>query len=98
MAREAPDNAAHRLADSRFHLAVATVSGSPMLIEAVTRAQSALHELLVAIPVLRRNIEHSNDQHDAIVRAILAGDPIAARAAMEEHCDATSALLRGLLG
>jgi GntR family transcriptional repressor for pyruvate dehydrogenase complex len=69
-----------------------------MLIEAVTRAQSALHELLVAIPVLRRNIEHSNDQHDAIVRAILAGDPGAARAAMEEHCDATAALLRGLLG
>ena len=27
-AREAPDNAAHRLADSRFHLAVATLSGS----------------------------------------------------------------------
>lgn len=97
-AREAPDNAAHRLADSRFHLAVATVSGSPMLIEAVTRAQSALHELLVAIPVLRRNIEHSNDQHDALVGAILAGDPSTARAVMEEHCDATSALLRGLLG
>jgi GntR family transcriptional repressor for pyruvate dehydrogenase complex len=97
-AREAPDNAAHRLADSRFHLAVATVSGSPMLIEAVTRSQSALHELLVAIPVLRRNIEHSNDQHDAVVRAILAGDPETARAVMEEHCDATSALLRGLLG
>jgi GntR family transcriptional repressor for pyruvate dehydrogenase complex len=97
-AREAPDNAAHRLADSRFHLAVATMCGSPMLIEAVTRAQAAVHELLSAIPVLRRNIEHSNDQHDAIVRAILAGDPDAARAAMEEHCDATSALLRGLLG
>jgi GntR family transcriptional repressor for pyruvate dehydrogenase complex len=97
-AREAPDNAAHRLADSRFHLAVATMSGSPMLIEAVTRAQAALHELLSAIPVLRRNIEHSNHQHDVIVRAILAGDPAAARAAMEEHCDATAALLRGLLG
>lgn len=97
-AREAPDNGAHRLADSRFHLAVATMSASPMLIEAVTRAQAALNELLGAIPVLRRNIEHSNDQHEAIVRAILAGDPVAARTAMEEHCDATSALLRGLLG
>jgi GntR family transcriptional repressor for pyruvate dehydrogenase complex len=96
--REAQDNAAHRIADSRFHLAVATLSGSPMLIEAVTRAQAALHELLGAIPVLRRNIDHSNDQHDAIVTAILEGDPEAARLAMEEHCDATSALLRGLLG
>jgi GntR family transcriptional regulator, transcriptional repressor for pyruvate dehydrogenase complex len=97
-AREAPDNATHRLADSRFHLAVATLSGSPMLIEAVTRAQSALHELLSAIPVLPTNIAHSNDQHDAVVAAILGGDAEATRAAMEEHCDATAALLRGLLG
>jgi GntR family transcriptional repressor for pyruvate dehydrogenase complex len=97
-AREAPDNAAHRLADSRFHLAVATLSGSPMLIEAVTRAQAALNELLSAIPVLPTNIAHSNDQHDAVVRAILDGDDARARAAMEEHCDATAALLRGLIG
>lgn len=95
---EASDNAAHRLADSRLHLAIATLSGSPMLIEAVTRAQAALHELLSAIPVLRRNIDHSNDQHHAVVTAILAGDPLTARSAMEEHCDATSALLRGLIG
>lgn len=97
-ARSAPDSAAHRLADSRFHLAIATLSGSPMLIEAVTRAQSALHELLTAIPVLPPNIAHSNDQHDAVVAAILGGDPEAARLTMEEHCDATAALLRGLLG
>src|SRR6476661_377188 len=97
-AREAPDNAAHRLADSRFHLAIATLSGSPMLIEAVTRAQSALHELLTAIPVLPLNIAHSNDQHEAIVAAVLGGDAETARATMEEHCDATAALLRGLLG
>jgi GntR family transcriptional repressor for pyruvate dehydrogenase complex len=97
-AREAPDNAAHRLADSRFHLAVATLCGSPMLIEAVTRAQAALNELLSAIPVLPTNIAHSNDQHDAVVRAILDGDEARAREAMEEHCDATAALLRGLIG
>jgi GntR family transcriptional repressor for pyruvate dehydrogenase complex len=92
------DDAAHRVADSRLHLAIATLSGSPMLIEAVTRAQAALHEMLTAIPVLPRNIRHSNDQHAAIVSAILAGDPDTARARMEDHCDATSALLRGLLG
>ena len=33
-----------------------------------------------------------------VVDAILAGDPERARTAMEEHCDGTSALLRGLLG
>ena len=69
-----------------------------MLIEAVTRAQSALQELLAAIPVLPANINHSNAQHKAIVAAVLAGDTDSARAVMEEHCDATSALLRGLLG
>ena len=94
----AADRAAHRIADSRLHLAIATLSGSPMLIEAVTRAQAALAELLGAIPVLSRNISHSNDQHVAMVTAILRGDPDGARLAMEEHCDATSALLRGLLG
>lgn len=94
----ARDPAAHRLADSRLHLAIATLAGSPMLIDAVTRAQSALHDMLSAIPVLRRNIEHSNDQHDQIARAILAGDPETAREVMEEHCDGTSALLRGLIG
>ncbi|MGZ4747624.1 MAG: FadR/GntR family transcriptional regulator [Oryzihumus sp.] len=96
--RQAPDSAAHRVADSRFHLAIATLSGSPMLIESVTRAQAALHELLSAIPVLPRNIAHSTQQHEALVAAVLGGAPEAARATMEEHCDATSALLRGLLG
>ena len=57
--REAPDPAAHRMADSRLHLAVATLSGSPMLIESVTRAQATLGEMLGAIPVLERNISHS---------------------------------------
>ncbi len=94
----ARDPRAHRIADSRLHLAIATLSGSPMLIEAVTRAQAALHEMLVAIPVLPRNIAHSTEQHEAVVGAILAGDPETARIQMEEHCDATSALLRGLIG
>lgn len=89
---------AHRIADSRLHLAIATLTGSPMVVEAVTRAQSALSVLLGAIPVLRRNIEHSHDQHEAIVGAILDQRPEVARDAMEEHCDATAALLRGLLG
>ena len=94
----APDSAAHRVADSRLHLAIATLSGSPLLIDAVTRSQAALHEMLMAIPVLTRNIEHSNDQHRRIVAAILGGDADQARLDMEEHCDATSALLRGLIG
>lgn len=88
----------HRQADSRFHLTLATVSGSPHLVEAVTTVQSSLHEMLLAIPVLEANIAHSDRQHAAVVRAVLAGKPDRARRVMEEHCDDTAALLRGLVG
>ncbi|MGH3098743.1 MAG: FadR/GntR family transcriptional regulator [Streptosporangiales bacterium] len=93
----AADTSAHRLADHRLHLAIVTLSDSPMLVSSVTQAQTLLNEMLNAIPVLRRNIEHSNDQHAGVVAAVLGGDPERARQVMEEHCDATSALLRGLL-
>ena len=95
---EADNPLSHRVADSRLHLAIATLSDSPRLVEAVTQVQAQLHEMLSAIPVLPRNIEHSNQQHARIVRAVLAGRAPSARSVMEEHCDATSALLRGLLG
>lgn len=94
----APDAAAHRQADSRLHLAIASVTGSSRLIAAVTDVQACVHDLLQAIPVLPVNIEHSNAQHRSIVSAVLSGTPARARRAMESHCDDTAALLRGLLG
>ena len=90
--------AAHRQADSRFHLTVASLAGSPRVIESVTSVQATLHEMLLAIPVLGANIAHSDRQHAALVRAILAGSADRARTVMEEHCDDTAALLRGLVG
>lgn len=93
----ATDPAEHRQADSRLHLALATVTGSPLLVEAVTLVQAGLHDMLIAIPVLRVNIEHSSAQHRAIVGAVLDGDGLRARREMERHCDDTAALLRGLL-
>ena len=89
--------AEHRQADSRLHLALATVTGSAQLVEAVTGVQAALHDMLIAIPVLLVNIEHSNAQHAGIVSAVLAGRADRARREMEHHCDDTAALLRGLL-
>jgi GntR family transcriptional repressor for pyruvate dehydrogenase complex len=94
----ARDNVARRTADARLHLAIAAASGSESLTAAVAEAQVRLGELLAAIPVLERNIHHSDDQHRVVVTAVLAGDPAIARAAMAEHCDGTAALLRGLLG
>ena len=69
-----------------------------MTISAVTQVQASLHDMLQAIPVLEVNIEHSSQQHRSIVKAILAGEATKARRAMEQHCDDTAALLRGLLG
>lgn len=90
--------AAHRQADSRFHLTIAALTQSPRMVEAVTSVQATLHEMLLAIPVLDTNIAHSDRQHTAVARAILGGRPERARRAMEEHCDDTAALLRGLVG
>ena len=90
--------AQHRQADSRFHLTVASLTDSPRTIEAVTSVQATLHEMLLAIPVLETNIAHSDRQHARLVRAVLAGTPDRARRVMEEHCDDTAALLRGLIG
>lgn len=92
------DETAHRQADSRLHLAVAAASGSTSLVEALTRNRGQVHRLLSAIPVLPRNVEHSNADHDALVDAVLAGEPDDAREIAEEHCDKTAALLRGLIG
>lgn len=90
--------AQHRQADSRFHLTIAALTGSPRLVEAVTAVQACLHEMLLAIPVLEANIAHSDRQHAALTRAIVAGRPDRAHTVMQEHCDDTAALLRGLLG
>ncbi len=95
---DAHQPAAHRQADSRFHLTLASLTGSPRTIEAVTSVQATLHEMLTAIPVLEANIAHSDRQHARIVRAVLAGRARDARRVMEQHCDDTAALLRGLVG
>jgi DNA-binding FadR family transcriptional regulator len=91
------DPEVRRTGDSRLHLAIATASGSASVAQAIADVQLRLDHLLAAIPVLRRNLDHSDAQHTRIVEAILAGDADAARIAMEEHCDATAELLRGLL-
>jgi GntR family transcriptional regulator, transcriptional repressor for pyruvate dehydrogenase complex len=93
----ATDPAEHRQADSRFHLAIAAVTESPLTIRSVAAVQADLHDMLSAIPVLEVNIEHSDRQHRAILDAILGGEATKARRVMESHCDDTAALLRGLL-
>jgi DNA-binding FadR family transcriptional regulator len=87
----------YRRLDVRFHLTIAELTGSALLAEACADARMRVTDLLNAIPVLQRNIEHAATQHAAIVTAILAGDPEAARRAVAEHLEGTGALLRGFL-
>jgi DNA-binding FadR family transcriptional regulator len=101
LARLAEVNAAspqdYRRLDTLFHLTIAELTGSSLLLAACTDARMRLNDLLNAIPVLQRNISHTAGQHAAIVAAILAGDPAQARAAVAEHLAGTGALLRGFL-
>lgn len=88
----------YRRLDTLFHLCIAELTGSSLLGTACADARMRLNDLLNAIPVLQRNIDHTAGQHQAIVEAILAGDAVAARTAVAEHLEGTAALLRGFLG
>ena len=96
-AAESADAADYRIADTRYHLALAELSGSTQLSAAVAEARLRVNDLLDAIPMLEANLRHSADQHRAISAAVLGGDPERARRAMAEHVEGTAVLLRGFL-
>jgi len=87
----------YRRLDSRLHLAIAEAAGSPSLVPLVAENRMRLNALLDQIPLLPRNIAHSDEQHEAVVLAILAGDCEGAAAAMRAHVEGSAALLHGFL-
>ncbi|MBX7430861.1 GntR family transcriptional regulator [Mycobacterium sp. Y57] len=87
----------YRRLDSRLHLAIAEAAGVPSLVPLVAQNRMRLNELLDRIPLLARNIAHSDQQHRTIVSAILAGDADRAAAAMSAHVWGSAALLHGFL-
>ena len=88
----------YRRIDSRLHLTIGELVGTPSLVTLLADNRTAVNDLLDRIPLLTPNIEHSNDQHEAIVVAILTGDADRAAEATLEHLAGTAALLRGFLG
>ncbi len=92
------DPTQYRPLDSRLHVLIAELSGSPRLRTVVAETRAGVNSLLDCIPLLDANVQHSAHQHHLLVGAILAADPQAARAHMEDHLDGTAALLRGFLG
>jgi DNA-binding FadR family transcriptional regulator len=87
----------YRRLDSRLHLAITEAAGSPSLVPLVAENRMRLNTLLDQIPLLPRNIDHSDEQHEAIVMAILAADCEGAAAAMRAHVQGSAALLHGFL-
>lgn len=87
----------YRRIDTLFHLTLTELSGSATLTAQYAAVRATLNDLLDCIPLLVRNLEHSQHQHTSLVEAVLDGDAEAARAVMREHCAGTAALLRGFL-
>lgn len=87
----------YRRLDTLLHLTLAELSGSARLTESYASVRATVNDLLDCIPLLVRNLEHSQRQHTALVAAVLAGEADTAREVMREHCDGTAALLRGFL-
>ncbi|WP_329460434.1 FadR/GntR family transcriptional regulator [Streptomyces sp. NBC_01497] len=94
--RDAP-LADYRRRDTLLHLTLARLAGTPTLTAQYAAVRSRVNDLLDCIPLLVRNLEHSQVQHTALVGAVLEGDAEAAREIAREHCAGTAALLRGFL-
>ncbi|SHM93089.1 FadR/GntR family transcriptional regulator [Actinacidiphila paucisporea] len=94
--RDAP-LADYRRCDTMLHLTLVELSGSPTLATRYAAVRATVNDLLDCIPLLVRNLEHSQQQHTALVEAVLEGDADTAREVMREHCVGTAALLRGFL-
>ncbi|MEU1851629.1 FCD domain-containing protein [Streptomyces sp. NPDC019990] len=88
----------YRRLDTLLHLTLAGLSGSPTLTAQYAAVRATVNDLLDCIPLLVRNLEHSQRQHTAVVEAVIEGDADQAREIMREHCAGTAALLRGFLG
>ncbi|MFF8194274.1 FadR/GntR family transcriptional regulator [Streptomyces bobili] len=87
----------YRRLDTMLHLTLAGLCGSPSLTARYAAVRATVNDLLDCIPLLVRNLEHSQRQHTALVEAVLDGDADGAREMMREHCAGTAALLRGFL-
>lgn len=89
--------AEYRTFDSRFHLALAELTGIPSLRAAAAETRDRVNALLDRIPLLQTNLDHANRQHELLVDAVLSGDVEAAVRHAEDHAQGTAALLHGYL-
>jgi len=96
-AASAAEAGEYRRLDTLLHLTIAEVAGIPSLVALAAENRARVNAWFDTFPLLPRNIEHSNAQHERIVSAILAGRADAAVEATLEHLAGSEALLRGFL-
>ena len=88
----------YRSLDTQFHFLLAKATGVERLSRTLGDIHSELSDLMALIPHSVDACRHSTEQHQRIAEAIAEGKPEAARNAMKEHVEATTSLLKGLLG
>jgi len=87
----------YRRLDSRLHLLIAELSGSGTLVNQIAESRMKVNGLLNQFPLLTPNVTHSNDQHEAIVMAILDGNSELASKEMLAHLEGSASLIKGFL-
>lgn len=94
---QAADVHTYRVLDTKLHLLMGELVDAPSLVPVLADIRLRLNDLLDQIPMLPPNLEHSCEQHERIVQAVLRGRPDVAAVEMEEHLAGTEALLHGFL-
>ncbi len=97
-ALDADDLIAWAAADETFHLRLVELSGNARLIQMVGQLWDQAHRARMLTLRLRPKPIHSVVEHGALVEAIAAGDPAAAKAIHEDHRRRAGAMLVDLLG
>lgn len=73
--------------NTKFHMAIATMSGNGVLYDLLERLEKQLRFYFALMSGLRNRAAW--DEHNALVDAVVAGDPLKAALIMREHSDAT---------
>lgn len=81
--------AERRLADARFHIFIAEITGNSRLVEAERDIQDTLSRILRVVPTNESNSTIYAADHRGLVDAIIAGNSEGARAELHDHIEVT---------
>ncbi len=96
-ALETDDRSAWAVADNEFHRQLVILTGNQRLISLIETFRDQGHRVRMTTLHLRPKPEKSNEDHRAVVEAILANDPAKAREVHRRHRKLAGAVLIDLL-